>query len=111
MNRIFLELMSGKITAVEPGTCMVQFLATSGNWASQLATIGTAIAAFYLPVSIMIYLYYRVFCETKRRQRELKSLQAGQVGFKFFISLLNWFVFAVIAFNRFLEKCFTMLVF
>lgn len=71
--------MSGKITVIKAGTCMVQFLAATGNWASQLATIVTAIAAFYLPVSIMIYLYYRVFCETKRRQRELKNLQAGQV--------------------------------
>ncbi|KAI6230770.1 G-PROTEIN-RECEP-F1-2 domain-containing protein [Aphelenchoides fujianensis] len=64
---------------VEEGTCVVQFLAVGGNkWPSQLATIGTAIAAFYLPVSIMIYLYWRVYRETKRRQEQFRQLQAGQ---------------------------------
>ncbi|KAI1727147.1 7 transmembrane receptor (rhodopsin family) domain-containing protein [Ditylenchus destructor] len=70
--------IEGKFT-VEEGVCVVQFLALSGrNWATQLATVGTAIAAFYLPVTIMIILYYRVFRETKRRQEEFRRLQSGQ---------------------------------
>ncbi|KAH7723271.1 Protein GAR-3 a [Aphelenchoides avenae] len=70
--------IEGQFT-VEAGTCVVQFLAMSGdNWTSQVATIGTAIAAFYLPVSIMIILYYRVYIETKRRQEQFRKLQAGQ---------------------------------
>uniref|UniRef100_A0A915CPR7 G-protein coupled receptors family 1 profile domain-containing protein n=1 Tax=Ditylenchus dipsaci TaxID=166011 RepID=A0A915CPR7_9BILA len=70
--------IEGKFT-VEEGTCVVQFLAVSGrSYPRIMATIGTAIAAFYLPVTIMIILYYRVFKETKRRQEELRKLQAGQ---------------------------------
>lgn len=73
------DRIPGQFT-VEAGTCVVQFLAMSGdNWTSQVATIGTAIAAFYLPVSIMIILYYRVYIETKRRQEQFRKLQAGQV--------------------------------
>ena len=43
----------GKFT-VEPGSCVVQFLETN-----PYVTVGTAIAAFYLPVTIMIILYAR----------------------------------------------------
>lgn len=60
----------------EPGTCVVQFLETN-----PYVTVGTAAAAFYIPVIIMIILYSRVYCETKRRQREFRKLQAGQVNF------------------------------
>ncbi|KAI6237883.1 G-PROTEIN-RECEP-F1-2 domain-containing protein [Aphelenchoides besseyi] len=72
--------IQGEFTVAE-GTCVVQFLADSGNkWTSQFATLGTAIAAFYLPVSIMIYLYWRVYRETKRRQKQFRHLQAGMFG-------------------------------
>jgi len=65
--------IEGEFT-VEPGACVVQFLETN-----PYVTVGTAVAAFYLPVTIMIILYSRVYCETKRRQREFRKLQAGQM--------------------------------
>ncbi|KAE9552314.1 hypothetical protein FO519_004471 [Halicephalobus sp. NKZ332] len=65
--------IEGEFTA-EPGACVVQFLETN-----PYVTVGTAVAAFYLPVTIMIILYSRVYCETKRRQREFRKLQAGQM--------------------------------
>ncbi|KAI6198932.1 G-PROTEIN-RECEP-F1-2 domain-containing protein [Aphelenchoides besseyi] len=72
--------IQGEFTVAE-GTCVVQFLADSGKkWTAQFATLGTAIAAFYLPVSIMMYLYWRVYRETKRRQKQFRHLQAGMFG-------------------------------
>ncbi|CAD5232368.1 unnamed protein product [Bursaphelenchus xylophilus] len=67
-------------TFVEPMTCVVQFLSpgAKGRWASQMATVATSFFAFYLPVTIMIYLYYRVYCETRKRTAEFRKLQAGQ---------------------------------
>ncbi|CAI4231530.1 unnamed protein product [Auanema sp. JU1783] len=64
--------IEGKFT-VEPGTCVVQFLETN-----PYVTVGTAIAAFYLPVTIMIILYFRVYRETQKRQKEFGKLQASQ---------------------------------
>ncbi|WKY11838.1 hypothetical protein Q1695_003425 [Nippostrongylus brasiliensis] len=64
---------SGKFT-VEPGTCVVQFLETN-----PYVTVGTAVAAFYLPVTIMIVLYSRVYWETRKRRRDFGMLQASQV--------------------------------
>ncbi|WKY11837.1 hypothetical protein Q1695_003425 [Nippostrongylus brasiliensis] len=63
---------SGKFT-VEPGTCVVQFLETN-----PYVTVGTAVAAFYLPVTIMIVLYSRVYWETRKRRRDFGMLQASQ---------------------------------
>ncbi|GMR58583.1 hypothetical protein PMAYCL1PPCAC_28778 [Pristionchus mayeri] len=57
----------------EDDKCVVQFLSTN-----TYVTVGTAIAAFYLPVTIMICLYSRVYYETKKRQREFSRLQANQ---------------------------------
>ncbi|KAF3688952.1 Muscarinic acetylcholine receptor M2 [Channa argus] len=39
---------------VPPGQCYIQF------FSNPVVTFGTAIAAFYLPVAIMIYLYWRI---------------------------------------------------
>uniref|UniRef100_A0A0N5AQD4 G_PROTEIN_RECEP_F1_2 domain-containing protein n=1 Tax=Syphacia muris TaxID=451379 RepID=A0A0N5AQD4_9BILA len=50
------------------GKCVIKFLETN-----QFASIGTAIAAFYLPLAIMIYLYSRVYCETRKRQSEISE--------------------------------------
>lgn len=58
---------------VPENICVVQFILTNAY-----VTIGTAIAAFYLPVAIMIYLYARVYSETERRRRDLKTLQGFQ---------------------------------
>uniref|UniRef100_A0A7E4V1B4 G_PROTEIN_RECEP_F1_2 domain-containing protein n=1 Tax=Panagrellus redivivus TaxID=6233 RepID=A0A7E4V1B4_PANRE len=56
------------------GTCVVQFLETN-----PYVTVGTAVAAFYIPVTIMVYLYLKVFLVTKRRQKDVRKLQAGQM--------------------------------
>ncbi|VDK47743.1 unnamed protein product [Anisakis simplex] len=64
--------IEGRFTNEEK--CVVQFIETN-----QFASVGTAIAAFYLPLSIMIVLYSRVYYETKKRQKEMTRLQAGQL--------------------------------
>lgn len=37
-----------------------------------------AIAAFYVPVTIMCGLYWRIWRETEKRQKDLPNLQAGK---------------------------------
>ncbi|XP_063800938.1 muscarinic acetylcholine receptor M1 [Pseudophryne corroboree] len=56
---------------VEPDECYIQFLS------QPIITFGTAIAAFYLPVTIMIILYWRIYRETENRSRELAGLQGS----------------------------------
>ncbi len=58
---------------VPPGECYIQFLNSN-----PIVTILTAVAAFYLPVTIMTILYLRIYVETKRRQRELGYLTADR---------------------------------
>ncbi len=41
-----------------------------------LVAIPTAIAAFYLPVTLMCLLYFRIYRETVKRRKELHLLQA-----------------------------------
>ncbi|KAH0953262.1 hypothetical protein HN011_000922 [Eciton burchellii] len=53
--------------------CYIQFIETN-----HYITFGTAIAAFYLPVTVMIILYWRIWKETKKRQKDLPNLQAGK---------------------------------
>lgn len=53
--------------------CYIQFIETN-----HYITFGTAIAAFYVPVMIMIFLYWRIWKETKKRQKDLPNLQAGK---------------------------------
>lgn len=53
--------------------CYIQFIETN-----QYITFGTALAAFYVPVMIMCFLYYRIWRETKKRQKDLPNLQAGK---------------------------------
>ncbi|XP_023659240.2 muscarinic acetylcholine receptor M1-like isoform X1 [Paramormyrops kingsleyae] len=69
---LFWEYIMGKRT-VDEGRCSIQFLS------EPIITFATAIAAFYLPVTIMIVLYWRVYRETKNRSRDLSSL-LGSVG-------------------------------
>ncbi|KAK6754182.1 hypothetical protein RB195_013281 [Necator americanus] len=64
--------IEGKFT-VKPDACVVQFLETN-----PYVTVGTAVAAFYLPVTIMIVLYSRVYWETRKRRRDFGKLQASQ---------------------------------
>lgn len=50
--------------------CYIQFLETN-----VYITFGTAIAAFYLPVSVMCALYWRIWLETEKRKKDLSKLQ------------------------------------
>ncbi|XP_048485350.1 muscarinic acetylcholine receptor DM1 [Plutella xylostella] len=58
---------------VPPNECYIQFIETN-----QFITFGTAIAAFYVPVTVMCILYYRIWRETKKRQKDLPNLQGGK---------------------------------
>lgn len=53
--------------------CYIQFLS------EPTITFCTAMAAFYLPVTIMSVLYWRIYKETQNRSKELAGLQ-GSVG-------------------------------
>jgi hypothetical protein len=55
--------------------CVAQFLETT-----PYVTVGTAIAAFYVPVTIMIVLYLRIYWVTQERQREFAKLQAVSIS-------------------------------
>ncbi|TRY92939.1 hypothetical protein DNTS_029861 [Danionella cerebrum] len=49
--------------------CQIQFLS------EPIITFGTAIAAFYVPVSIMTILYCKIYKETEKRTKNLAELQ------------------------------------
>lgn len=53
--------------------CYIQFLETN-----IYVTFGTALAAFYVPVTVMCILYWRIWRETEKRQKDLTQLQAGR---------------------------------
>jgi 7 transmembrane receptor (rhodopsin family). len=52
--------------------CYIQFIETN-----HYITFLTAIAAFYIPVSVMIFLYLRIYKETEKRKKEFSNLQAA----------------------------------
>lgn len=54
---------------VLPDQCQIQFLK------EPVITFGTAIAAFYIPVSVMTILYCRIYKETQKRTKDLAELQ------------------------------------
>ncbi|XP_067901378.1 muscarinic acetylcholine receptor M3-like [Heterodontus francisci] len=66
---LFWQYFVGERT-VPPNECYIQFLS------EPIITFGTAIAAFYLPVTIMTILYWRIYKETEKRTKELAALQA-----------------------------------
>ncbi|XP_052010747.1 muscarinic acetylcholine receptor M3 [Xyrauchen texanus] len=68
---LFWQYIVGERTVPE-GQCSIQFLS------EPVITFGTAIAAFYLPVSVMVVLYCRVYGETKRRSQQLAGMMASQ---------------------------------
>ncbi|KAJ8013647.1 hypothetical protein DPEC_G00031980 [Dallia pectoralis] len=75
---LFWQYIEGKRT-VPHGECYIQFLS------EPIITFCTAIAAFYLPVTIMTVLYWRIYRETENRQKDLAGLRgsgnkAGQGG-------------------------------
>ncbi|XP_069464073.1 muscarinic acetylcholine receptor M3 [Ambystoma mexicanum] len=67
---LFWQYFVGERT-VPHDECYIQFLT------EPVITFGTAIAAFYLPVSIMTILYWRIYKETEKRTKELAGLQAS----------------------------------
>ncbi|KAL0275550.1 UNVERIFIED_CONTAM: hypothetical protein PYX00_003369 [Menopon gallinae] len=64
--------IEGKRTVPER-ECYIQFIETN-----HYITFGTAIAAFYVPVTVMCMLYWRIWRETEKRQKDLPNLQAGK---------------------------------
>ncbi|XP_062324568.1 muscarinic acetylcholine receptor M5-like [Osmerus eperlanus] len=62
------QYLIGKRT-VPANQCQIQF------FSEPVITFGTAIAAFYIPVSVMTILYCRIYKETERRTRDLAELQ------------------------------------
>uniref|UniRef100_A0A3B5LN41 Muscarinic acetylcholine receptor n=1 Tax=Xiphophorus couchianus TaxID=32473 RepID=A0A3B5LN41_9TELE len=52
--------------------CYIQFLT------EPITTFCTAMAAFYLPVTIMSILYWRIYKETQNRSKELAGLQGSE---------------------------------
>ncbi|KAL4640978.1 muscarinic acetylcholine receptor M3-like [Arapaima gigas] len=70
---LFWQYFVGERT-VPPDECYIQF------FTEPIITFCTAIAAFYLPVTIMTVLYWRIYKETENRSRELAGLQASGSG-------------------------------
>ncbi|XP_076183264.1 muscarinic Acetylcholine Receptor, A-type [Ptiloglossa arizonensis] len=58
---------------VPNNACYIQFIETN-----QYITIITAIAAFYIPVTVMCFLYWRIWKKTTNRQKILPYLQADK---------------------------------
>ncbi|XP_076833769.1 muscarinic acetylcholine receptor M3 [Brachyhypopomus gauderio] len=72
---LFWQYFVGERT-VPADKCYIQFLS------EPIITFCTAMAAFYLPVTIMSVLYWRIYKETEKRSRELAGLQGsgGRLG-------------------------------
>lgn len=72
---LFWQYFVGERT-VPSDKCYIQFLS------EPIITFCTAMAAFYLPVTIMSVLYWRIYKETENRSRELAGLQGsgGRLG-------------------------------
>ncbi|XP_068597887.1 muscarinic acetylcholine receptor M3 [Brachionichthys hirsutus] len=64
------QYFEGKRT-VPSDQCYIQFLS------QPIITFCTAMAAFYLPVTIMSVLYWRIYKETQNRSKELAGLQGS----------------------------------
>ncbi len=57
---------------VPDNDCYIQFI-----YSNEYMSIVTVMIAFFVPVSVMILLYMRVWWETVKRQKELVHLQAA----------------------------------
>nr|AFP87541.1 M1S2 protein [synthetic construct] len=68
---LFWQYLVGERTVLA-GQCYIQFLS------QPIITFGTAMAAFYLPVTVMCTLYWRIYRETENRARELAALQGSE---------------------------------
>lgn len=67
---LFWQFIVGGRT-VPPGECYIQF------FSNPAVTFGTAIAAFYLPVAIMIHLYWRISKASRSRMRKESRKTSG----------------------------------
>ncbi|XP_028823142.1 muscarinic acetylcholine receptor M3 isoform X2 [Denticeps clupeoides] len=67
---LFWQYIVGERT-VPLGQCFIQFLS------EPIITFCTAIAAFYLPVTIMTVLYWKIYKETENRSKDLAGLRGS----------------------------------
>ncbi|XP_069564936.1 muscarinic acetylcholine receptor M1 [Brachyistius frenatus] len=72
---LFWQYIVGERT-VQPNECYIQFLS------EPIITFCTAIAAFYLPVTIMAFLFWKMFQETEKRAKEIQGLKGSGAGNK-----------------------------
>lgn len=72
---LFWQYIVGERT-VQPNECYIQFLS------EPIITFCTAIAAFYLPVTIMAILFWKIYQETEKRAKEVQGLKGSGSGNK-----------------------------
>ncbi|XP_037611728.1 muscarinic acetylcholine receptor M3 [Sebastes umbrosus] len=70
---LFWQYIVGERT-VQPNECYIQFLS------EPIITFSTAVAAFYLPVSIMAFLFWKIYQETEKRVKDFQGLKATGSG-------------------------------
>uniref|UniRef100_A0A672FA67 Muscarinic acetylcholine receptor n=1 Tax=Salarias fasciatus TaxID=181472 RepID=A0A672FA67_SALFA len=67
---LFWQYIVGERT-VQPNECYIQFLS------EPIITFCTAIAAFYLPVTIMAFLFWKIYQETEKRNKDVQGLKGS----------------------------------
>lgn len=70
---LFWQYIVGERT-VQPDECYIQFLS------EPIITFCTAIAAFYLPVTIMAFLFWKIYQETEKRAKDVQGLKVSGSG-------------------------------
>nr|XP_033467951.1 muscarinic acetylcholine receptor M3-like [Epinephelus lanceolatus] len=70
---LFWQYIVGERT-VQPTECYIQFLS------EPIITFCTAIAAFYLPVTIMAFLFWKIYQETEKRAKDIQGLKGSGGG-------------------------------
>ncbi|KAM8837706.1 muscarinic acetylcholine receptor M3 isoform 1-T2 [Spinachia spinachia] len=70
---LFWQYIVGERT-VQPNECYIQFLS------EPIITFSTAVAAFYLPVTIMSFLFWKIYQETEKRVKDMQGLKASGSG-------------------------------
>ncbi|KAM3591914.1 uncharacterized protein V6R79_009433 [Siganus canaliculatus] len=70
---LFWQYIVGERTVL-PNECYIQFLS------EPIITFCTAIAAFYLPVTIMAILFWKIYQETEKRAKDIQGLKASGSG-------------------------------
>ncbi|XP_056286415.1 muscarinic acetylcholine receptor M3 [Pseudoliparis swirei] len=70
---LFWQYVVGERT-VQPNECYIQFLS------EPIITFSTAVAAFYLPLTIMSFLFWKIYQETEKRAKDIQGLKASGSG-------------------------------